>query len=115
MYFLLVLGFAIIAHLFGHWIIPKHMGLNPRMKIGWIIFGVEFDLKDWVPIRMLIDSRILGIMMGYTMILLLSAPQDLIVLTFFYGVLSSVDILMIIMLKVKAHRDHATIWSEMNW
>lgn len=115
MNFSLVLVLAIIAHEYGHWIIPKHMGGNPRIKIGWITLGVEFDLKDWLPIRTLIDSRILGIITGYFVILLLGAPQDLIMLTFFYVALSAADILMIIILKVKAHRDRATIWSEMNW
>lgn len=112
---ILVLLLAFTAHEIGHWIIPHFKGLNPKIKIGWVFINVEFDMKDWIPIEMLIDTRILGIILGIPVIVILGNPGDLGFLSILYFLFSSVDILMIAMLKIKAYRQNATFWYEMDW
>lgn len=112
---IIVLVLAIIVHEFGHWIIPHFEGLNPRISIGWIIIGVECDMKDWTPIQLLIDTRILGIILGIPVIVIFGNAGDLYCLSVLYFLFSSLDILMIILLKVKAHRQNAFFWGEMDW
>ena len=111
---ILVLALSIIAHEFGHWIIPYHLGLNPRIKFGWIIIGVEFDMKKYTPIKTLVDTRILGILFGIPVIIILGNPGDLFFLFVFYFLLSSIDILMIIVLKVKAYQKDAIFFEELD-
>ncbi|MCK4668169.1 hypothetical protein KAU33_15570 [Candidatus Dependentiae bacterium] len=112
---IIVLVLAIIVHEFGHWIIPHFEGLNPRITIGWIIIGVECDINDWIPIQMFIDTRILGIILGIPVIVILGNVGDLWFLFVAYFLFSSLDIIMIIFLKVKAHRENALLWGELKW
>ena len=112
---ILVLALAIIIHEFGHWIIPHFEGLNPKIKFGWIIIGVECDINDLIPIQMFIDTRILGIILGIPVIIIFGNVGDLWFLFVAYFLFSSLDILMIITLKIKAYRQNAILWGELNW
>lgn len=112
---ILVLALAIAFHEFGHWIIPHYEGLKPKIKISWLFIGVEFESRALTPIRMLIDTRILGIILGIPVIVIFGNPGDLWFLFTFYFLFSSADILMIMMLKIKAHRQDALWWCELEW
>ncbi len=112
---ILVLALSIIVHEFGHWIIPHFEGLNPKMKFGWVFFSVECEMKDWIPIQMFIDTRILGIILGIPVIVIFGNAGDLWFLFASYFLFSSLDILMIIILKVKAYRQNALLWCELEW
>jgi len=111
---IIVFLLAIIAHEFGHWIIPQCKGLNPKLIIGLLVVAVSFDNKGSTPIQMLIDTRSLGIMFGLVPIVVLGNAVDLSFLLIIYLLFSSVDIFDILSMKIKARRNHAYFWYEIS-
>ena len=112
---ILVLALAIAAHEIGHSIIPYYKGLNPRIKLGWIIIGVECDYNDWVPVRMLIDTRVLGVIFGIPVIVILGNAENMFFLFAFYLLMSLPDLIMIAAIKIRAYQKNAHLWHELDW
>ena len=112
---ILVLALAIAVHVFGQSIILYYKGLNPRIKLGWTIIGVECDYKDWVPVRMLIDTRVLGVISGIPVIVILGNAENMFFLFAFYFLISLPDLIMIGAIKIRAHQKNAHLWHELDW
>lgn len=111
----LVLALAIAAREFGHWIIPHYKGLNPRIRFGWIIAGVQCDYNETVPVRMLIDTRILGVILGIPVIVILGNAENMNFLFLFYFLMSLPDLIMIVAIKIRAYQKNAYFWGELDW
>ena len=112
---ILVLVLAIAAHEFGYCIIPYCKGLKPRIRLGWIVAGVEFNYHDLIPIRMLIDTRILGVILGIPVIVILGNAENMFFLFAFYFIMSLPDMIMIVVIKIRAHQKNAHLWHELDW
>ena len=109
-----ILFLAFIAHEIGHWIIPQCEGLKPRFVIGFIIIGVAYDIEETTPIKILIDTGLLGIMFGIVPIIVLGNATNLSFLLIIYFLLCSVDIMDIVSMKIKAYRNNAHLWHEIS-
>ena len=107
---LLVFTLSIIAHEYGHYIIPYHWGWKPKITYGLLYCGVLLDERKFNNLRITdaVNIGYLGILFGLIPLLLLTPHSYLNFALFLYTFACSLDIIKIVTFKYFQHVKHYT-------
>ena len=107
---ILVFTLSIIAHEYGHYIIPYYWGWKPEIKYGLLYCGVLLNERKFNNLLISDSNNIiyLGILFGLLPLLLLTPHSYLKLDLFLYLLACSVDIIKIVTFKYFQHVKHYT-------
>lgn len=105
---LLVFTISIIAHEYGHYIIPYYWGWKPKIKYGLLYCAVHINRRKFNNLHISSASNIiyLGILFGLLPLLLLTPHSYLKLALFVYVLACSLDIIKIVTFKYYQHVKH---------
>jgi len=108
--FIFAFTLSIIAHEYGHYIIPYHWGWKPKITYNLLYCAVHINQRKFNNLRISDANNIiyLGILFGLIPLLLLTPHSYLTLALFLYLLACSVDIIKITTFKYFQHVKHYT-------